>query len=152
MAKLIIRKATIEDMDLVFRWANDEEERKNSFNPEKILYEDHCNWFKKRLEALDCAFYILMDGDSPAGKCRLNFENSEAVISYSVAPSYRGRGLGKKLLLLVKEAVKEEYPDIKTLVAQVKEDNIPSQKVFLSLGYEETMNQECRIREYRLEI
>lgn len=145
-----IRKATFEDLDLIFQWANDEDERRNSFNPEKIPYEDHCAWYKKKMESKESVIYILMLDDIPVGQCRLDFEGTKGLISYFVDKEYRGRGYGKKILSLVYEKVKDDFPDAASLVAQVKEGNAASQRVFLSLGYKEKVIG--NIREYSLDI
>lgn len=150
MNKLEIRKATIEDLDLIFGWANDEEGRRNSFNQEKIPYEDHCAWYKKKMESKESVIYILMLDDVPAGQCRLDFEGTKGLISYFVDKEYRGRGYGKKILSLVYEKVKDDFPDAASFVAQVKEGNAASQRVFLSLGYKEKVIG--NIREYSLDI
>lgn len=152
MDGLYIRRATMEDMDLIFQWANDEEERKNSFHSEMIPYETHCIWYKSRMESEDTFIYILMCEDIPVGQCRLKTEGKEALISYSVDKAHRNKGYGKKLLTLVYEEVKRTLPDISEFVAEVKEENVPSQKVFSALGYTEKADTQKAIREYRLII
>lgn len=150
MEKLRIRKATIEDMDLIFEWANDEDERRNSFNPEKIPYENHCRWYKNKMDSDDTYIFILMCGDTPIGQCRLDIEDGEALISYFIGQRYRNCGYGKKLLNLIYEEVKNNIPKITVLRAEVKEENIPSQKVFIALGYSEIINSKQALREYRM--
>ena len=39
-----LRLAEMEDMDLLFTWANEEMVRKNSFSTRKITYEEHVIW------------------------------------------------------------------------------------------------------------
>ena len=46
---IFLRKATYEDMDLIFKWANDSAVRNNAFNQEKIEYQEHKKWFKSCL-------------------------------------------------------------------------------------------------------
>ena len=58
-----LRKATIEDMDLLFQWANDSVVRKNSFSTAEISYEEHMKWYHNLLKREDCMQYIYMDGD-----------------------------------------------------------------------------------------
>ena len=44
-----LRKATIEDRDLLFQWANDPLVRKNSFSTAEIAYEEHVDWYNRVL-------------------------------------------------------------------------------------------------------
>ena len=131
-----LRKATMEDMDLLYKWANDTTVRENSFNTEPIPYENHIKWFNKMMNDESVLQFILMEDDTPVGQIRLNIEASEAEIGYSIAADYRGHGYGHQILQLVKSEVKNHYPEIKTLVAKVKPDNVASNKLFQKEGYE----------------
>ncbi len=144
MDNLYLREATKNDVDLIFNWANDDDERRFSFNPQKIAYEDHCRWYEKKLNSDDTSIYVLMCDDTPVGQCRLDVEEQDALISYFIDKSYRNRGYGKRLLNLVADKVADDYPMVSCLVAQVKTENIPSQKVFLSLGYTEEIFSEYK--------
>ena len=131
-----LRRATMEDMDLIFRWANEEEARRNSFHTEPIPYEDHCKWYRAKMGSDAACIYILCDGDACIGQTRIDIEGDSAVISYFVDPMYRNRGYGKTILRLLHETVAAEHIDILFLIARVKPDNIPSRAVFEALGYE----------------
>lgn len=136
MADLFLRKAQFDDVDLIFKWANDPEARKNSFNSNPIPYEDHVRWFESRMKSKDSYIFVMMEGDIPVGQCRLDVKNGEGMISYSVDSNFRGRGFGKKMLeLLCREA--DSIEGLKCLAGEVKPDNIPSGKVFLSLNFKE---------------
>ena len=152
MEEIKIRKATIDDLDLIFEWANDEDERRNSFNPEPIPYENHCKWYQNKMESDDTYIFVLMCDDTPVGQCRLDIEDDEALISYFIDKRYRNRGYGKKLLELIFDETIMSLPKVRVLKAEVKEENIPSQKVFLSLGYSERIDSDKSLREYRLPI
>ena len=141
---MYLREATKDDVDLIFNWANDDDERRFSFNPQKIVYEDHCRWYEKKLNSDDTSIYVLMCDDTPVGQCRLDVEEQDALISYFIDKSYRNRGYGKRLLNLVADKVVDDYPMVSCLVAQVKTENILSQKVFLSLGYTEEIFPEYK--------
>ena len=152
MENIKIRKATIDDLDLIFEWANDPDERRNAFNSEPILYENHVKWYQSKMKSDDTYIFILMRDDIPVGQCRLDIEDGDALISYFIDPGYRNKGYGKKLLNLIYDKVKTEIPIIKMFTAEVKEENIPSQKVFLSLGYSEKTDTSRGLREYKLPI
>ena len=124
------------DIDLLYTWANDPAVRKNSFKSEPIPYEDHKRWFEHIMMDDKVLQYILMDDEMPVGQIRLNVENEYAEIGYSIAAEHRGKGYGHKILQLIMQKIKSDYPQIKKLIAKVKPDNMASRKLFESEGYE----------------
>lgn len=133
-----IRRATLDDLDLLYQWSNDLEVRNNSFSLEHISYEEHCEWFNRIMHDDHIYQYILMDNDLLVGQIRLNINGDEAEISYSIAKEYRGKGYGRKILQLIQEEVSSSIPEVKKLIAKVKPDNIPSNKLFSSENYDPT--------------
>ena len=136
-----LREATMQDMDLIYEWANDPAVRINSFNSEPIQYDTHVKWFKRIMSDESVLQYILMDDDKNVGQIRLNIDGAEAEIGYSIASDYRGKGYGHLILQLVAKEVKKKYPEIKILVAKVKPENIASNKLFEHEGY--TLKYHC---------
>lgn len=136
MSKVFLRKAEKNDMDLLFKWANDLVVRSNSFNSDPIPYENHVKWFNKMMEDSTVPQFILMDDDMPVGQIRLNIENDDAEIGYSIESEFRGKGYGHRILQLVADEVRESYPNISTLIAKVKPENAASNRLFESEGYE----------------
>ena len=126
-----LREAEWEDMDLLFRWANDGEVRKNSFSVKEIAYEEHVEWFKKKIGGGESQIYIFGNGEHEIGTLRLDFEGNEAVISYSIAAEYRKKGYGTVMIKLAEQKV----PHRTLMKAWVKEENIASNKIFIKLGY-----------------
>lgn len=131
-----LRKAIQEDIDLLYRWANDPVVRENSFNVEPIPYETHRNWFNRIMKDENTAQFIMMDEETPVGQIRLSIDEDTAEIGYSIDPGFRGRGYGRTIIQLINEKVKTEYPGIKKLVAKVKPANIASKDIFEKEGYE----------------
>ena len=81
-----LRRATTQDIKLLFKWANDSETRKNSFNTNPISWEEHQAWFARKIADDKSEIYIFMDFFVPVGMVRLDFEDEHtAVISYSIA-------------------------------------------------------------------
>lgn len=135
--KAYLRNAGESDMDLLFQWVNDKEVRNNSFRTKDITYEEHQNWFMDILKREDVKQYIYMLKEKPVGQIRICLTEEEAEISYSIAPKHRCMGYGKQMIADLKKKVQEEYPKVKRLVAQVKPENVASQKAFLDCGYYE---------------
>lgn len=131
-----LREATMQDMDLIYKWANDPEVRINSFNSESIQYDTHVKWYNRIMADESVLQFILMDDDMPVGQIRLNLDGAEAEIGYSIATEYRGKGYGHIILQLIIKEVKKKHPEIKSLVAKVKPGNIASNKLFEHEGYE----------------
>lgn len=129
-----LRQAGWQDKELLYRWRNDSTVRAASFQSAAISVAEHEAWFRAKLEDADSSIYILEIEKEPAGQARLDRHDGAAYISYSISGSFRGQGYGKLLLqLLENEAAKESL----VLVGQVKKDNVASQVIFQSLGYEE---------------
>lgn len=133
---LYLRKATIGDMDLLFKWANDPVVRENSFNTNTISYDVHKRWFDSIMNDPSVLQYIMMDNDIPIGQIRLKVHGDEAEIGYSVAKEYRKKGYGHEILRLMADRIRKDNLAIKRLVAKVKPDNTASNRLFISEGYE----------------
>lgn len=135
---LYLRPVTAEDMRLIYDWANDSETRKNAFNIEHIKFEDHREWFCKKLSDPNCYFYIFMQGSRPVGQIRVDVDKTEGYIDYSIASEYRAQGYGRLMLAELEKVIKTDKLPIKNLVAEVKPDNVASQKKFEEADYEKT--------------
>jgi RimJ/RimL family protein N-acetyltransferase len=135
---LRLRKATLDDMDILYKWANDKEVRKNAFHSEPIPYEKHVEWFNRIMNDDSVLQFILCNDNELIGQIRLNIEKDKAYIDYSVSPDKRGQGIGSALIkLLIKEASIKTL-SIKTLVGQVKYENKASAKVFENCNFTRT--------------
>ncbi|NMF03283.1 GNAT family N-acetyltransferase [Clostridium beijerinckii] len=140
--EIALDRASKEDYDLLFNWVNDEEVRKNSFNPEKILYSNHIKWFNNMINSDKCIIFILKLKNTPVGQVRIAIERNFAIISYSLDKSYRGKGLTTTMLSLLEKEVKNNRININKLIAFVKLENIASQKVFEKLKYNKKFHNE----------
>lgn len=125
-------EATIEDADLLFEWANDDEVRKNSFNKEKIVYEDHQSWLKKALDSKMRYIYIYYYGDEPVGQIRIDLieDGKKAEIGYSIDKAYRGKGHGTQMLILIEALIECSFPQVKWISGKVLNGNAKSERVF----------------------
>ena len=43
---LSLRKVNLNDVELIFKWANDPDVRNNSFNTNQIVWDEHVKWFR----------------------------------------------------------------------------------------------------------
>lgn len=134
--KLQLRKACRKDMDLLFAWANDDTVRANAFHTEKILYENHVKWFEKMIADDSVYQYILYEDMEPIGQIRLNIEDGQAWIDYSISPKKRGKGYGSKLLYMIQTQIAaDKIAHVTKMIGQVKYQNHASAKAFEKCGF-----------------
>jgi RimJ/RimL family protein N-acetyltransferase len=126
------RLANIGDAQLLFEWANESITRKNSFNPDPIKWEDHLDWLNRKLTESTTEIYIFQIGDNPIGVVR--FETSDnTIIGITVDPNMQGKGFGPKVLRLACDKFGGTHNN--NILAYIKKDNIPSQKIFEKAGF-----------------
>jgi RimJ/RimL family protein N-acetyltransferase len=147
---MYLRKCSLEDCDILYKWANDPTVRRNAFNTSPIPYSDHVDWLNKSLSYNKRIIFICMKGDKSVGQIRIDEEDFVGVISYVVDKSERGRGIGSKMLKMIHEIVSSEYKHISILKGLVKKENMASRKVFLNNGYRELEQNEYMV--YTLEV
>jgi len=131
--QLICRKAQAEDVELLYKWSNDDLVRKQSFNTERIPFESHCKWFEGKLKDQNTLIYIMEIEAEPASVVRFEIGDENTVIGISISAAFRGKGLGKNLIM---EGVDEYFKKNKLpVVASIKKDNIASIKSFEKAGF-----------------
>lgn len=133
---LEFRYANANDVDLFYKWVNDETARQNSYNSKPIQYTDHVNWYNKRLNSGEAHFYIFIDRGNPVGQVR--FEKGEgefeSIISVSVDKDHRGKGYSSKMLKVASEDFVGKH-NSHTIIAYIFKTNPASYKSFLKAGY-----------------
>jgi len=135
--QLSMREVGVDDVNLLFDWSNDPATRKNSFSPEPIPFDTHQHWFRELLQDPGQRAYLLLEAE-PVGLVRFRIQQGEpcqAVLSYSIAPQHRGRGLAAPLLNLGTEKLRLEVGVPITITAKVKNDNQASLKALTRAGF-----------------
>lgn len=123
-----LRKCEFKDMKVIYDIVNDLDVRKNSFTMNRIPYKEHVKWYKNSLNDNNKFMYVLEENKMIVGQIRMDKNNDEATISYSIEKNSRNKGYGSKLLNLIKyEAIKN---NISIIEGFVKKDNIASIKAF----------------------
>ncbi|MDD6361876.1 MAG: GNAT family protein [Lachnospiraceae bacterium] len=132
----LLREAVPSDCRLLYDWRMDPVTRAGSFGHDTFPYEEHEKWFRKLMEDPCRKQFILLrlPAATPAAQLRLDLLGQEAEISYSVAASERGKGLGT---LLIQMAVSHarNVSGIRTLTAEVLPDNTASRRIFEKCGF-----------------
>ena len=136
MIEIKIRNAKENDTKDIFEWRNDEITREMSHSSEIIEWENHCKWFLSSLDSKNSVLLICEDNSSEKiAIIRFDIFESYSIISINLNPAQRGKGLSKSCLIRSIEFFSKEYIEIKNLIAEIKEDNIASQKTFLGIGF-----------------
>lgn len=142
LLNLIFKPAEMNDCDLLYKWVNDETVRRNSFNSQKIAYENHKAWFENRLNSDKCFIFVVYSEDTPIGQIRLDIDRDIGIINYSIDRQFRGMGYGTEILRGITELPQLHSKRICKLIGNVKIDNISSQKAFERAGYVHSIKDE----------
>jgi len=114
-------------------WANDPETRAVSFHSDPISEAAHSAWFAESLAGARDLYIIEWDG-APIGLVRLDpLIEREAIVSLTIAPEFRGRGLGPTALAVL--AKKASDLGISRLLAKIRKTNTRSQRTFERAGF-----------------
>lgn len=134
---LYLRNAEMDDIEILFCWANNPDVRKNAFHTEVISYEEHKKWFANLMKDPDQYQYILMLHDQAIGQVRVSLLDSSDVaeIDYSIDQKYRGKGYGAVILELLIAEIRSNHKNIVRLIGKVKPGNAVSQSCFEKCGF-----------------
>lgn len=136
MSDIKIRRAKENDSKDIFEWRNNELTRQMSITSEIIEWENHSRWFSKSLNSESRILLVCEDNfNEKISIIRFDISESYAIISINLNPNQRGKGLAKSCLIESIEFFSKEYIGIKNLIAEIKEDNVASQKTFLGIGF-----------------
>lgn len=138
--ELQVRLANLDDEKLLLDWVNDPETQKNSFNTLFITPEQHRQWFYQKLrQPNNCKLYIVeTDKNLPIGQVRFDWQEDKQAwqINYLLAPAARKNRLASKVLKTALEQLRKKSEQ-QLVIGEVKQSNLPSQKVFRNLNFNE---------------
>jgi deoxyribonuclease IV len=127
--RLEYKPAKISDAELLLSWRNDLKTRKSSLNTNKIELREHLDWLAGTLKNNTVILYVVKESGRPVGTVRTDYNNNIHELSWTVAPSERRRGIGKKI---VSEFVKQFN---KPLKAVIRKENYQSIKIAEYSGF-----------------
>lgn len=133
--KITMRPAETKDCRLLWKWRNDPETRRNSFNTDYIPYKTHKEWFEKSLKSRDRVILIAMRNNTEIGEIRFDVKKDKsAEIDVCVAPEHRGKGFGSGI---IKEGTMYALNNLNThrVLARIKKGNERSVKAFSNAGF-----------------
>lgn len=130
------RKANISDLDLYFEWTNNPITRSNSFNTQKVDYQEHTNWFSGKVEDKKALLLVFENKENiPVGQIRIEQKTDENIIGISIDKNFRGLGLAVPMLTSACEVFFIEF-QAKNIHAYIKKTNLASLKSFKKAGFE----------------
>lgn len=112
-----LRPVTMDDAETLFAWRNDPLTREMSISTDEVSWADHLQWLLGSLENPSRKLFIAEQRGTPVGTIRIDNDHE---LSWTVAPEYRGRKFGKRMVASV---AKPGH------IARIKRTNIGSQHI-----------------------
>jgi len=137
MSNIFFNVREVNDKDLydIFEWRNEIHSREMSINSDKIDLESHKNWFYKKLKSNSTFLFIAEKNEDKIGIVRFDKTNCDTYeVSINLNPICRGKGYGKAILNQITDIFLSKYKN-KIIVAEIKEINIASEKIFSYSGF-----------------
>lgn len=119
----------MDDCDLLLAWRNDPVTRQASRREDAVGREDHVRWLRAVLADPQRQLYIAEEEGRPVGTVRADLSDGVYEISWTVAPSARGAGVGKRMVALLVEQFTGP------LRAEVKVGNPASVRIAEATGF-----------------
>jgi RimJ/RimL family protein N-acetyltransferase len=138
-----LRKASAKDVDVTYSWAKEPNVRKYAFQQHEITAEEHQKWFLSKVKDQHCLYYIFEINNEAIGSIRFDMIDSQAVISYLLAPHVQGKGLGLILLKKGMDRLQSDLPNeqVNKFVGDVMMANQGSVRIFEQLGYRKEITE-----------
>lgn len=135
--RVLVRPATPQDAELLWRWRNDPGTRHNSRSHDEVPMEAHVGWLHATLGRDDRRLLVGERDGEPVGTVRWDLDTrGEWEVSITVAPERRGSGLAGALLRAGEDWLQDAHPDeLAAYLASVHLDNVASRRLFLGAGY-----------------
>lgn len=130
MPDIYLRPATQDDARMLFRWRNDPDTRRNSISKGPVDWMDHLHWLESVLADPGTELYMAYRNREPVGTARLDV-GDRAVISVTVAPQHRGKGIAVPLIRATCAAARG-----RRVFAEIRADNLRSIRAFERAGFE----------------
>lgn len=130
-----IRAATWEDVKIIFELSNDSVVRQNSINKDLISWDNHIDWFQKKLRDVNYIIYLIFCKNVFVGQTKFEIDNDKAIVSISIDTAFRGKKIASRILQLACEKLFHDFKEIKNVFAYIKPENVPSIRSFHKAGF-----------------
>jgi len=129
-SQFTLRRFEGRDARKIFLLSNQPDVRKSSFRRGAIRWADHQAWFQKKLTDKNSLCLIAEITGTLLGQVRFETLRERAWVSISVSRDFRGYGLGKDMLTRSIDFLRMHFPDLRTVVAQIRKENLGSVRFF----------------------
>jgi spore coat polysaccharide biosynthesis protein SpsF (cytidylyltransferase family)/RimJ/RimL family protein N-acetyltransferase len=133
--ELALRPAYAHDAMFVLECRRDHDAVRFSVSGCAITPEEHERWFTARLHQPGNPMWVGEVDGAPVGTVRLDVHAGVAEVAIAVAPSARGRGFGRGLLVALLDHVRADQ-QVVDLVARIHPENLASMRAFRRVGFE----------------
>lgn len=135
---LFLRKATLNDADMLLGWRNAVENRRYSLDQKIINQEEHVNWLTEILSDSKMFLLIAESDKKPLGVMRYDIIGSTATVSIYLKPGEAGKGIGSAILQNGCIWLRQQVPSVEIVEAKILSDNIASIKAFEKTGFKQS--------------
>lgn len=132
-----LRLATMNDLEMVFRWRNDPFILAHGSSQCEVTRDEHEAWFAETIRGIRRRMYIVVRSTEPIGQVRFDREGeSDCVISVYLLNEFTGQGWGVDAIRLGCESIFQSW-DVSRVIACVRKDNPRGRGAFLRAGFQE---------------
>lgn len=140
---MILRLATVDDVKVIFEWANDDDMRINSFESKSIEWEEHVIWYNNKLSSNNSIIFIAESEEHKnIGQIRFDKYLNYAKIDFYITKEFRSQGFGCEILTKGIGLAFSHWIDLEFVKGEVKKENLASQKAFLKASFSEQYKNE----------
>lgn len=126
---LKFRPASLDDKEILLIWRNDVDTRRFSFNQEAISEHQHVKWLTETLNNASSQLLIAEHHNEPIGTMRVDLTDEGNIVSWTIAPEFRGKDLAKRMVSLLVSQLKGK------VFARIISENSASIKVAQFAGF-----------------
>jgi UDP-2,4-diacetamido-2,4,6-trideoxy-beta-L-altropyranose hydrolase len=133
-----VRRASHNDGIKVWPWRNNENTRKYFFNKSRLNFDEHIQWWNQSLADSNRLLLLGSLNNIDFGVIRFDFIDKDNVVaSVYFNPIMAGKRLGRPMLIKSLTWLKDNYPEFKTVAAEIIPENVASTRLFESVGFKE---------------
>lgn len=133
-ATIQVRLATPQDSEDIFRWRNQPESRCWFNSTAEVTWDEHCQWYQRKLADSCCLMLIGEVDRQPFGVMRFDCEEEGVIASANLDAQRHGQGLGSQLMLVGTHMAINKL-GCTSVIAHTKKLNKASQAALYKVGY-----------------
>jgi RimJ/RimL family protein N-acetyltransferase len=132
---------TEDDAQFLLKLRNEPLAREMFVNPRAIPWMEHWEWFCRAVGSRERLLLLASHGGRDCGYLRYDLSTPDvALVSISISPAFRGRGLAASILAAGTTLVAGHW-EIRALHAEIRLDNRASIRSFERAGYSRMLDQ-----------